>query len=90
MGFAISFCVQFHESAQFRNLWWSIVKTVVMMMGEYEYADLFPEDEKMQLRLKGTSRVIFLAFVLLSSIVLMNLMVGLAVSDIQVTYVMLI
>ncbi|XP_021940800.1 transient receptor potential channel pyrexia-like isoform X3 [Zootermopsis nevadensis] len=83
MGFAFSFCVQFHESGQFRNLWWSIVKTVVMMMGEYEYSDLFPEDDKMQLRLKGTSRIIFLAFVVLSSIVLMNLMVGLAVNDIQ-------
>jgi hypothetical protein len=84
MGFAFSFCVQFHESAQFKNLWWSIVKTVVMMMGEFEYGELFPEDDKMPLRLKGTSRIIFLAFVVLSSIVLMNLMVGLAVNDIQV------
>lgn len=84
MGFAFSFCVQFHESGQFKNLWWSIVKTVVMMMGEFEYGELFPEDDKMQLRLKGTSRIIFLAFVVLSSIVLMNLMVGLAVNDIQV------
>ncbi|PNF24295.1 hypothetical protein B7P43_G11902 [Cryptotermes secundus] len=83
MGFAFSFCVQFHESGQFKNLWWSIVKTVVMMMGEFEYGELFPEDDKMQLRLKGTSRIIFLAFVVLSSIVLMNLMVGLAVNDIQ-------
>jgi transient receptor potential cation channel subfamily A protein 1 len=84
MGFAFSFCVQFHEYNQFRNLWWSIVKTIVMMMGEYEYSELFPEDDKTQLRLKGTSRIIFLAFVVLSSIVLMNLMVGLAVNDIQV------
>jgi hypothetical protein len=55
-----------------------------MMMGEFEYGELFPEDDKMPLRLKGTSRIIFLAFVVLSSIVLMNLMVGLAVNDIQV------
>jgi transient receptor potential cation channel subfamily A protein 1 len=87
MGFAFSFCVQFHESGQFRNLWWSMVKTFVMMMGEYEYGELFPEDNKMEMRLKGTSRIIFLAFVVLSSIVLMNLMVGLAVNDIQVMHI---
>jgi len=84
MGFVFSFCVQFHESTQFSNVWWSMVKIVVMMMGEYEYGELFPEDDKKELRLKGTSRIIFLAFVVLSSIVLMNLMIGLAVNDIQV------
>ena len=87
MGFAFSFCVQFHEYSQFRNLWWSMVKTVVMMMGEYEYGELFPEDDKKEMRLRGTSRTIFLAFVVLSSIVLMNLMIGLAVNDIQVKHI---
>jgi transient receptor potential cation channel subfamily A protein 1 len=82
MGFAFSFCVQFHESVQFRNLWWSTVKTVVMMMGEYEYGELFPKNDEM--RLTATSRIIFLVFVVLSSIVLMNLMIGLAVNDIQI------
>lgn len=73
------------------------MKTVVMMMGEYEYGDLFPDEshphrsgeedansaggEKHFLRV--TSRVVFLGFVVLASIVLMNLMIGLAVNDIQ-------
>ncbi|PSN47462.1 hypothetical protein C0J52_01967 [Blattella germanica] len=65
-------------------------QTIVMMMGEYEYNDLFNEDnddnKTTKLRLMGTSRVIFFAFIVLSSIVLMNLMVGLAVSDIQDLY----
>jgi len=87
MGFAFSFCVQFHDSGQFSDLWQSMVKTVVMMMGEFEYGELFPEDDKKEMRLKGTSRIIFLAFVVLSSIVLMNLMIGLAVNDIQVKHV---
>lgn len=71
-----------------------------MMMGEFEYGDLFSDDDTTNFnisatsadvvvnnmsrtRLPVTSRVIFLLFVILASIVLMNLMVGLAVSDIQ-------
>lgn len=57
------------------------MKTTVMMMGEFDYEDLF--DKKSVTRLSGTSRIIFLFFIILSSIVLMNLMVGLAVNDIQ-------
>lgn len=48
-----------------------------MMMGEFDYGDLFSGPET------PTSRLIFLLFIILTSIVLMNLMVGLAVSDIQ-------
>lgn len=54
-----------------------------MMMGEFEYEGLFDNDETKLNRLPTTSRVIFLIFVILASIVLMNLMIGLAVSDIQ-------
>lgn len=50
------------------------------MMGEYEYSDLFGDVTP---RLVATSRVIFLLFIILASIVLMNLMVGVAVNDIQ-------
>lgn len=58
-----------------------MVKTVVMMMGEYEYGDLF--DEKNNYFLPVTSRIVFLIFIMLASIVLINLMIGLAVNDIQ-------
>lgn len=56
-----------------------------MMMGEFEYADLFADSDPGEIpsRLQTTPRVIFLLFIILASIVLMNLMVGLAVSDIQ-------
>lgn len=59
------------------------MKTVVMMMGEYEYGDLFSDEKNGSSFLTATSRVVFLAFVMLASIVLMNLMIGLAVNDIQ-------
>ncbi|XP_046385635.1 transient receptor potential channel pyrexia-like [Ischnura elegans] len=83
IGFAFSFFVQFHRSQpqNFGNPWRAFVKTMVMMMGEFEYQDLFEEKNKYTLPM--TSRVIFVCFVILASIVLVNLMVGLAVSDTQ-------
>nr|CAD7260241.1 unnamed protein product [Timema shepardi] len=85
IGFAFSFYIQFQEEAQFCDIWRSFVKTTVMMMGEFDYGDLFtePKSPNSITRLPATSRIIFLLFVILASIVLMNLMVGLAVSDIQ-------
>ncbi|GJQ77486.1 hypothetical protein Trydic_g20877 [Trypoxylus dichotomus] len=86
IGFALSFSIQFHNYAEFRNPWRAVVKTTVMMMGEFEYADLFTmsnDGVEVSRGLPTTSRVIFLMFVIVASIVLMNLMVGLAVSDIQ-------
>lgn len=59
---------------------------MVMMMGEYNYDELFtnPKVERSKdIFLPIIGRIIFLIFVTLSSIVLMNLMIGLAVSDIQ-------
>lgn len=58
------------------------MKTIAMMMGEYEYSDLFGAGDGAP-RLIVTSRVCFVLFAVLASIVLMNLMVGVAVSDIQ-------
>lgn len=53
------------------------------MTGEYEFSTLFADDPPNKARLPTTSRFIFLIFIILTSIVLMNLMVGVAVSDIQ-------
>ncbi|KAI4464129.1 ankyrin repeat-containing [Holotrichia oblita] len=86
IGFALSFSIQFHNYPEFKDPWRAVVKTTVMMMGEFEYADLFTQSNNgtdIAQGLPTTSRVIFLMFVIVASIVLMNLMVGLAVSDIQ-------
>ncbi|KYN39147.1 Transient receptor potential channel pyrexia [Trachymyrmex septentrionalis] len=78
VGFALSFAVLFHGNNQFDDFWRAIVKTVVMMMGEYEYNELFESNF-----LSVTSRIVFVVFIMLASIVLINLMIGLAVNDIQ-------
>lgn len=55
-----------------------------MMTGELEYKDYFTDDNG-ELKYTGTTHLVFLAFLLFIVVVLMNLLVGLAVSDIQGT-----
>ena len=74
---------------------YSLLKTVVMMIGEYEFEGIFtehddPEHTERQEIEEGAkmipfpaySSLVFLGFVFVMSIVIMNLMVGLAVDDI--------
>lgn len=60
-----------------------------MMTGEYDYSDLFPSTVSVSSGKDNNSLpiiriIVFLTFVMLTSLALMNLMVALAVNDIQV------
>lgn len=57
------------------------MKSITMMSGELEFEDIFYGDVEVQYPV--TAHFIFLSFVLLVTVILTNLMVGLAVSDIQ-------
>ncbi|RLU16292.1 hypothetical protein DMN91_012052 [Ooceraea biroi] len=82
--YALMFSTVLKNILKFSDFWMSLVRTVVMMMGEYEYEDLLSADEKGKAAfLPITSRIVFFIFILLASIVLINLMIGLAVNDIQ-------
>lgn len=83
LGFALSFSIQFHNSPQFSSPWKALVKTTVMMAGEFEYSELYSTSEKDNEYASVLSRILFLMFIILNSIVLMNLMIALAASDIQ-------
>ena len=62
----------------------SLVKTFVMMVGELEYEALFPHDPaEAPPPFEYYSNLLFVVFVLAMGIVVMNLLVGLAVDDIQ-------
>jgi hypothetical protein len=60
------------------------VKTMVMMTSEFEYTALFDEEHSKELAFSfQIVRLIFVVFLILAAIVLMNLMVGVAVNDIN-------
>ncbi|CAK1590891.1 unnamed protein product [Parnassius mnemosyne] len=84
IGFTLSFMIQFHSQIPFEDPWAAFVKTMVMLTSEFDYEALFDEEHSKEL---ATSliivRVIFLIFLILAGIVLMNLLVGVAVNDIN-------
>ncbi|XP_026728471.1 transient receptor potential channel pyrexia-like [Trichoplusia ni] len=84
IGFSLSFMIQFHSQVPFDGPWSALVKTIAMMTSEFEYGDLFDEERNAELATSLIiARIIFLIFLLLASIVLMNLLVGVAVNDIN-------
>ncbi|XP_035452147.2 transient receptor potential channel pyrexia isoform X1 [Spodoptera frugiperda] len=84
VGFSLSFMIQFRSQIPFDGPWAALVKTIVMMTSEFDYGALFDEAHSKEL---ATSliivRIIFLIFLILAAIVLMNLLVGVAVNDIN-------
>ncbi|XP_057651499.1 transient receptor potential channel pyrexia [Diorhabda carinulata] len=84
LAFALSFGVIFANYPAFQDLKWVFLKVIIMMSGELEYEDVFfPEEEKYRIRYPYTAHLMYLGFVILVTIILTNLIVGLAVSDIQ-------
>lgn len=91
LAFSIVFYVLFKEQESFRSMGWSFVKVSVMMVGEFEYDDTFinsinADDEKTGNPLNPfpeISAAFIFIFLFVMSIILMNLLVGLAVGDID-------
>merc|ERR1719266_1236456 len=82
VAFALSFLVLFPNYRSFNvPVPAAIVKTLVMMAGEVEYEDFMYDNGPVLFRFTGHAMI--LIFIVLVSIILMNLLVGLAVSDIQ-------
>ncbi|RZF36286.1 hypothetical protein LSTR_LSTR006791 [Laodelphax striatellus] len=75
-GFTYTFMVLFQLSEPFATFAQSLLK-IVAMMAEYDYGGTFIGKQGQVL-----ARSIFISFIILVSIVMMNLMIGIAVSDI--------
>lgn len=76
--------IQFHSRTPFEGPWAAFVKTIVMMTSEFDYEALFDEENTHDLSASIVIiRIIFVIFLILAAIVLMNLMVGVAVNDIN-------
>ncbi|XP_068698490.1 transient receptor potential cation channel subfamily A member 1-like isoform X2 [Montipora foliosa] len=91
LAFSIVFYILFKEQEPFRSVGWSFVKVSVMMVGEFEYDDTFINTIKEDSEKTGNplnpfpeiSAVFIFFFLFMMSIILMNLLVGLAVGDIE-------
>ena len=80
-GFSFSFHVMFMDKKEaFQSPWTSVLRTLSMMLGDVNYDDYLTEGKT---NLYGTAHVIYFCFLILVSLVLMNLLIGLAVNDIS-------
>ncbi|CAF4623363.1 unnamed protein product, partial [Rotaria sp. Silwood1] len=83
IGYIIAFHMLFvHKKPQFTSIFYSIPKTLAMLTGEYDFDDLFFPNGKV-LQGSEAAMVLYSTFVFTMNIVIMNIMVGLAVSDVK-------
>lgn len=95
VAFGLGFHILFINHLAFDSPTWALVKTYVMMIGEFEFEGMFTEhddpDNDVSENAKDAknvpfpdySTILFVVFVLVMSVIIMNLMVGLAVDDIK-------
>lgn len=81
IAFGLSFGVLFANYKAFKYVPWTLMKTITMMAGELEFEDIFYGDT--EILYPVTAHAMFATFVVLVTVILTNLLVGLAVSDIQ-------
>ena len=85
MAFGLGFHLLLINQTPFQEFKHSLLKTSIMMIGELEADDIFHGDFGVQF--PTLTGFFFACFVLIMPIIIMNLLVGLAVDDIQVTQI---
>ncbi|OAF65659.1 hypothetical protein A3Q56_06628, partial [Intoshia linei] len=84
IAFSVTFYVLLSNVAGFTTIWLSLVRVLVLLIGEFDFTSMF-YDEVNPIRKEHvtTSYIIFVIFVITMTILLSNLLVGLAVDDIK-------
>lgn len=85
IGFTISFCVVFPNEKAFSNPLIGVVKVLAMMTGELDLNSLLldTENDSDAHLLKLSAYITFVLFLFFVTVVLINLLVGIAVHDIE-------
>ena len=84
VSFAITFHIILHKQAAFQYVGHSIIKTWVMMIGEMDYDNIVDAEFKEELYTTSwVTYTIFAFFLIFLSLIVMNLLTGIAVSDVQ-------
>ncbi|XP_060585014.1 transient receptor potential cation channel subfamily A member 1 homolog isoform X3 [Ruditapes philippinarum] len=80
IAFGLGFFCLLQNQTPYSTAWNAIIRTSVMMIGEFDYNDIFHGEDDMHYWL---TYVLFCAFLIVMTIIIMNLLVGLAVDDIK-------
>lgn len=90
IGFTISFCVIFAGEPAFGNPFTGLIKVLAMMAGELDFEGLINQTDDGSTEsfviyhpLSVCSQILFTLFIVFVTVILMNLLVGIAVHDIQ-------
>jgi len=92
IGFTISFCVIFAGEPAFGNPFTGLIKVLAMMAGELDFEGLISQNDQDEQTngsfviyhpLSVCSQILFTLFIVFVTVILMNLLVGIAVHDIQ-------
>ena len=90
IGFTISFCVIFVGEPSFGNPFTGLIKVLAMMAGELDFEGLINQSDQVKdgrfvlyHPLSVCSQILFTLFLVFVTVILMNLLVGIAVHDIQ-------
>lgn len=90
IGFTISFCVIFVGEPSFGNPLTGLIKVLAMMAGDLDFEGLINQSDQVKdghfvlyHPLSLCSQILFTLFLVFVTVILMNLLVGIAVHDIQ-------
>ncbi|CAL8072718.1 unnamed protein product [Orchesella dallaii] len=84
VAFTLCLRILIPGKGQYTYLFFAIVKVVIMMTGELDFEDAFYGDDGPSLALNAIfGQFVFLLLVFITTIVLLNLLTGLAVNDVQ-------
>ncbi|XP_023331663.1 transient receptor potential cation channel subfamily A member 1 homolog isoform X2 [Eurytemora carolleeae] len=85
IAFALGFHMLFEYQEPFHNVSDALIKTVVMMSGEFDYENIFlrKNDGNGPVPFPEISYAVFVVFFVLLSIITLNLLIGLTVDDIK-------
>lgn len=85
IGFTFSFCVVFPDNPSFANPFIAFITVLIMMVGEQDFSLLInePDGKDPPFLLEISAQITFVLFLMFVTVILMNLLVGIAVEDIQ-------
>ena len=82
-GFSFAFHLLLTTNTVFESPFTSILKSLTMMIGEFDYADNFTWDKVKETKAYVSTQILFIFFFGLAAMVIVNLLIGLTVDRIE-------